>query len=91
MGKHLDYKCTTWCRLNFDDSVDLNKVKQLIKDGLMPLEIGYDQDFIENTEWSTIDDCEEYLAPAENGGFHTMELYDEDGNIVCTNTSIIDI
>lgn len=85
MGKHLDYKCTTWCRLHFDDNVDLDRVKKMIEDGFLPLEIGYDQDFIKNTEWSSIDDCEEYLTPEENGGFRTIELYDDEGNIICTN------
>lgn len=85
MGKHLDYKCTTWCRLDFDDSVDLDKVKKLIEEGYLPLEIGYDQDDIQNTEWSTIIDCEEYMTPEENKGYETIELYNDDGEIICTN------
>ena len=72
--KYLDYKCTTWCRLKFSDSVDLKKVKKLIKDGFTPNEIPQELgDF--DAEWEYLNDVEEFMYPEDNGNSSTIELF----------------
>jgi len=91
MGKHLEYKCIMWCRLDFDDNVDMLEVEKLIKDGFPPLEIGYESDFIRNVRWSVINDTEEFIHPEDNDNHSTIILYDDDGNLICTNKNIDEV
>ena len=39
MSKYVDYKCTVWGRLEFDDSVDTDVIISKIKEGFLPAEL----------------------------------------------------
>ena len=75
----IHYKCTIWCKLKFDGDVKKEDIIKKLEEGYLPLELGYDDVVpnLENCEWETINDTEEYLTPEENDGYSTIELMEE--------------
>ena len=75
----IHYKCTTWCKLKFDGDVKKEDIIKKLKEGYLPLELGYADVVpnLENCEWEAINDTEEYLTPEENDGYSTIELMEE--------------
>ena len=78
----IHYKCTAWCKLKFDGDVKKEDIIKKLEEGYLPLELGYDGIIpeLENCEWESINDTEEYLSPKENDGQSTIELMDDDPN-----------
>lgn len=79
----LHYKCTTWCKLKFPATTNVEELIKKLNEGYLPLELAYDNE-IEGTssekgyslvEWEAINDTEEYMSPEENDGLSTIELY----------------
>lgn len=72
----IHYLCRTWCKLKFDGDVKKEDIIKKIEEGYLPLELGYDGVVpgLENCEWETINDTEEYLSPEENDNQATIEL-----------------
>ena len=81
--KYIDYKCTTWNRINLPDDVDIDEVKEMIKDRLSIDDIIEKFDNM-NIEWESLTDTEEYIYPEDNYGSSTIELF-EDLNLITDN------
>ena len=75
----IHYKCTIWCKLRFYGDVKKEDIIKKLEEGYLPLELGYADVVpnLENCEWETINDTEEYLTPEENDGYSTIELMEE--------------
>ncbi len=84
----IHYLCRTWCKLKFDGDVKKEDIIKKIEEGYLPLELGYDGVVpgLENCEWETINDTEEYLSPEENDNQATIELmeYNKDSYLKST-------
>ena len=78
----IHYKVTTWCKLKFDGDVKKKNIIKKLEEGYLPLEVGYDGIVpgIENCEWESINDTEEYLSPKENNNQATIELMEYNKN-----------
>lgn len=81
---YIDYKCTTWNRINLPDDVKLEDVEKMIKDGLTINEIIEELDNM-NLSWQFLTDLEEFITPEDNYGQATMELYSNDYDLICNN------
>jgi hypothetical protein len=84
----IDYKVTTWCKLRFDGDIKKEDIIKKLEEGYLPLDIGYNGIIpgLENCEWEAINDTEDYLPPEKNDGYSTIELIDEDGDIIWDNS-----
>jgi hypothetical protein len=84
---YVDVKVTVWQRiqLNEEDGVTLNEIKNTIEnEGVNALWDRKDCDI----SWETILETEEYMSVSENGGCSTVEIYDDDGNLLWENAEI---
>ena len=75
----VDYKTVVWQSAQFNDGTDMERIKQMIKDGNF-FDIFADDDFIGN---EVLYDTEEYLN-ADETDEKTLEIY-QDGKIIYTN------
>jgi hypothetical protein len=82
-----EFKITTWERVNVSPK-DEEKVLQAIKDG----KITSSQDIFDLLETSdieltcnTIDETEEQMSPEENDGQNTIEVRNDDGDVIWGN------
>ena len=78
-----DVKVTVWVRQSFMIEAE-NK-----EDALKDVERFKTEDVtseICEVESETLWDTEELMLPEENGGLHTIELYDEHDNLIGQNT-----
>ena len=77
-----DVKVTVWVRQSFmieaDNKEDALKKVERFKTGDVTGEI-------DNVDCETLWDTEELMLPEENGGCHTIELYDEHNNLIGQN------
>jgi len=74
----LDYKCTVWRRIHIPDDVnDKEYIIETLKKDLEPL--------FEAAEYETLYDTSEDMIVEDNDGHSTIELYDEDRNILFKN------
>ena len=82
-SNYVDVKCTVWQRVHFTDDADMEKVIQQIKEG--DINIIYDQSngFM---ECETLYDTEVHIAPKDNHGDATVEVYK--GNQIIWENSI---
>lgn len=77
----IHYKCTTWCKIILPEDVSKEEILQKLNDGILPLEIAYDNPSM-NVEWEIINETEEFMTVEENDGQSTIELMDsKEGNI----------
>ena len=84
MSKYVDYKCTVWRRLEFDDSVDTDVIISKIKEGFLPAEL-CDIEELQFKGFHFIDNTEEFISLEESDGDVTMEVYD-DNNMIWDNS-----
>jgi len=83
---YVDFKVTIWERVHFDDA-DIEKVAEKIKNGI----VSSSEDMFTEFEDRVAHDSEFLLETAEqmsiedNGNQSTVELYNGDGDTVCTN------
>lgn len=77
----IHYKTTMWCKIILDETkISKEEVLQKLNEGYSPSEIGFDDDI--DSEWEVIEDSEEFMIPAENGGKSTIELMEyQDGKL----------
>ena len=85
---YLDQKVTVWKRISFNCNED--ELKQLEKDVLKHLKEGKTTDeicgmYFDIIEHETIYDTGEEISVEENGGCSTMELYNDDGELIFEN------
>lgn len=75
---YVDYKVTTWNRAHFSDDADPKKIIKTIQeegiDSIFDEELGF-------VEQETLFETEEDMTPEENGGYATIEVY-ENNNLV---------
>jgi hypothetical protein len=77
---YLDTKVTTWMRTPIEiEAETLKEAKQ------MAIEF-HNERHTENIGWEESMDVQEPLAPEDNGGEPTEEIYDEEGNVIWNNT-----
>ena len=75
---YLDYKCTVWKRIHIpDDNNNKEYILDKLKEGVEPL--------FTDAEYETLLDTSEDMTVEDNDGFSTIELYDEDHEIIFKN------
>lgn len=75
---YLDYKCTVWRRIHIPN--DKNNKKYIIeklKQGIEPL--------FQDADYETLYDTSEDMTVEENGGSSTIELFNDDGELIFKN------
>lgn len=77
MSKHVDYKCTIWGRLHFNDSVDTQEIIKKLEEGFQPAEL-CDIPELKFESFNFIDDTEESLSLKGNNHESTIEVYEEE-------------
>ena len=84
--KTLDIKFSVWERVEFESEEQMNDVLEKLKS--KELVTGYDvMEYIESYS-EPIDDTLEELSLEDNGGSPTMEIMDDNGNIIWHNGKI---
>jgi len=82
-----EFKVTTWERVNVSPENE-EKVLQAIKDGKITSSQGV-FDLLETSDieltCNTIDETEEQMSPNENDGQNTIEVRNDDGNVIWGN------
>ena len=75
---YLDYKCTVWRRIHIpDDKNDKEYILEKLKQGAEPL--------FQDADYETLYDTSEDMTVDENGGSSTIELYDDDNELIFKN------
>ena len=72
MSKYIDVKCTVWGRYKFDDDTDLLPIIKKLEEEGHPDVIC---DFEGYQEYESMIETEEFITPSENGGYSTIEVY----------------
>ena len=77
---HVEVKVSVWKRIELPESATKEEVIKMLllgEEGINDL-----FDTYENLEYNEVENSEEALAPEDNGGCHTIELYcpEEKGN-----------
>lgn len=79
---YLDYKVECWVRVEIDQDADLNKI-------IENLEKFSPYDAVERESASTnieyLMESEEYITPEDNDGQNTIEIYNNDGQLIYEN------
>jgi hypothetical protein len=80
---YIDVKVEVWQRIFLSDDADFKEIIELLEVHT-PSELWnvgkYDPSF------ETLLDTEEYISPEENGGQSTIEIYNNDGQLVWDNS-----
>lgn len=81
---YIDVKITTYERYNMDKYCDINSIIEKIKTDVnfYPPEISEEDGFI-NCE--KIDEVDEYMTVEDNDGFATIEIYNDEGEVIYHN------
>ena len=74
---YIDYKVTVWKRVHFNESTNPKKVIQVLEEGfdVFDEELGF-------VEQETLYETVEAMTPEENGGWSTIEVYEEDNDFI---------
>jgi len=68
---YIDYKCTLWSRIHFDNKEDLNDCIEKIKNqGYIPSTFSEDDGV---SQFEDLADTAEFISPNENDGQSTIE------------------
>jgi hypothetical protein len=87
---HIDVKITTWARYDLTDDVDIEKVRRILEvspsvDGVIDeMKLNYCESS-SGVTYNVIDETEEKLTLEQNDGYSTIELIDDDNNIIWQN------
>lgn len=83
---YVDVKVNVWQRIHLnEEGATLNDIKKTIEEGgVGSLWDREDCDIY----WETMVETEEYISVSENGGCSTVEVYDDDGNLLWKNAEI---
>jgi hypothetical protein len=93
--KHIDYKATVWFRIPVHNDDTLETIKQMLEKGYNPARLYEelyqkgDSDSLGDRE--TLWDTEEPMSPSDNDGQPTIELVDEERNILWDNSKKQDV
>lgn len=76
---YVDYKVTSWKRAKFKDDADMQAVKDMVESG------DFDMIFDDELGFEEVDDVEmtddEDMTVEENGGYATIEVYENEKEI----------
>jgi hypothetical protein len=80
--KYIDIKVTLWMRYHLDDNADVPVIIEDLKNGMSLDECLEKQNLFESDhfEYTQVEGTEEFLAPEENNGQATLEIFDETAN-----------
>ena len=70
---YVDYKITTWRRAHFEDNADSERIIEIIKEEGINEILDEDLGFIEQ---ETLFEVDEEMTVEENGGYSTIEVYE---------------
>jgi len=76
----LQQKVTTWMQTDYE--IEAETLEEAKKKAIQ----FHDERHTENIGWEESMDVQEPLAPEDNGGEPTEEIYDEEGNVIWNNT-----
>lgn len=86
MGFYIDTKLTIWDRMEFESKEQMLQAKAMLESG--ELKSGLDvSDHFELTS-EILYDTQEEMSVEENEGSSTLEIQDEDGNVIWHNQTI---
>ena len=78
---YLDYKCTIWRRIHIpDDKNDKEYILTKLKQGKEPL--------FTDADYETLYDTSEGMTVDENGGSSTIELFNDDNELIFKNANL---
>lgn len=83
---YIDYKYTGWKRVSIPDEL-LSEITAKFQADAIEIEDLFD-DYAEVVNYELIDggcDCEEHMAPHENDGENTIEIFNEKGEMIWHN------
>lgn len=85
---HIDVKVTMWQRiqLNENEGVSLEEVIELLEK-FGPSELWNDEKERFLPDYENMTDTEEYISVEENQGCSTMELYNDNGDLLWENSN----
>lgn len=80
---YIDYKVTTWNRIHYSDTSNIDKLKEMLINGDSPNDLTDDNlGFVYH---ENLFDTDEYISPEENQGSATIELYDNEKKMIWSN------
>ena len=82
---HLDYKVEVWVRVEIDQDADVNKIIEDLQ-RFLPYDAVERNKAVANIEY--LMECESYITPEENDGQNTVEIYNNDGQLIYENGRI---
>lgn len=85
MRYYIDEKISIW-RRNYFDTDDIEKLTEEVKNANTAADIDFDEYGFEASE--LLYDTEELLYKTNNGGSHTLELFNEEGSLITMNVNI---
>ena len=83
---YIDYKFTGWKRVSIPDEL-LSEITAKFQADAIEIDDLFD-DYAEVVVFHDMDggnDCEEYIAPHENDGDNTIEIFNEKGEMIWHN------
>lgn len=75
---YIDYKVTVWKRVYFDKDTDSKKVIQVLEEDGLGYVFDEELGFVEQ---ETFYETEEDMTPEENGGYATIEVYENNNPV----------
>jgi hypothetical protein len=82
---YIDYKVTVWKRVHFNEDVDSKKVIQILEEEGLGDVFDEELGFIEQ---EILFETEDDMTPEENGGYATIEVYENNNpvdNLIWSN------
>lgn len=80
---YIDFKITTWDRFHVRKE-DEEEILNLVKQGKINTEGDISGQF-DPVEWEKLTDVDEYMTPEENDGFATLQIFNEEHEILHAN------
>lgn len=83
---YVDFKVTIWERVHFDDN-RLDEVKEKIENGSVACSTDMFTEFEDRVAYDSelLNETAEQLSPKENDNQSTIELFNSNCDIICTN------
>ena len=85
MRYYIDEKISIW-RRNYFDTDDIEKLTEEVKNANTAADIDFDEYGFEASE--LLYDTEALLYKTDNGGCHTLELFDEENELITMNCKV---
>lgn len=83
---YIDTKLTIWDRMEFESEEQMLQAKAMLESGELKTGLDVSDHFGLSAEIQL--DTQEEVYPEENGGYATLEIFDEEGDTVWHNSTI---